>query len=232
MSTRSSRQLAPAGWVKCTARRTPNSAAAWPSRSCPRRSASDPIASARFEREVNVLASLNHPHIAGVHGFEESGGRHFLVMELVDGETLEARLTASAQARRSEVARVAEVARDRAPDRQGARSRARAGHRPSRSQTGEHEDHARRQREGAGLRAREGDGVPRRRADSSAAGLTHSPTLTSPAATQRRHDLGTAPYMSPEQAKGRRPTSAATCGRSGACSTKCSTGRPRVPTGR
>ena len=50
--------------------------------------ASDPDRVARFEREAKVLASLNHPHIAALHGIEESGGRHFLVMELVEGETL------------------------------------------------------------------------------------------------------------------------------------------------
>src|SRR6185295_11031809 len=42
----------------------------------------------RFEREARVLASLNHPNIAAIHGIEESGGRKFLVMELVGGETL------------------------------------------------------------------------------------------------------------------------------------------------
>jgi eukaryotic-like serine/threonine-protein kinase len=43
---------------------------------------------ARFEREARVLASLNHPNIAAIHGIEESGGRRFLVIELVPGETL------------------------------------------------------------------------------------------------------------------------------------------------
>src|SRR2546426_2328320 len=48
----------------------------------------DPERVARFEREAKVLASLNHPHIAALHGMEESGDRHFLIMELVEGDTL------------------------------------------------------------------------------------------------------------------------------------------------
>ena len=47
---------------------------------------------ARFEREARVLASLNHPNIATLFGFESEGDRRFLVMELVDGETLADRL--------------------------------------------------------------------------------------------------------------------------------------------
>jgi eukaryotic-like serine/threonine-protein kinase len=43
---------------------------------------------ARFQREAQVLASLNHPHIAHIYGFEDSGGTRALVMELVEGETL------------------------------------------------------------------------------------------------------------------------------------------------
>lgn len=42
----------------------------------------------RFEREARVLASLNHPNIASIYGLEESQGMRFLVMELVEGETL------------------------------------------------------------------------------------------------------------------------------------------------
>jgi Tol biopolymer transport system component len=45
---------------------------------------------ARFEREARLLASLNHPHIAQVYGFEESDGIAALVMELVPGDTLDA----------------------------------------------------------------------------------------------------------------------------------------------
>ncbi len=42
----------------------------------------------RFEREARLLASLNHPHIATIHGLETVDGTNFLVMELVPGETL------------------------------------------------------------------------------------------------------------------------------------------------
>ncbi|GMR24358.1 MAG: hypothetical protein BMS9Abin37_2890 [Acidobacteriota bacterium] len=48
---------------------------------------------ARFQREAKVLASLNHPNIASIHGLEEHQANPFLVMELVDGETLEERIT-------------------------------------------------------------------------------------------------------------------------------------------
>src|SRR5512136_1949651 len=47
----------------------------------------DPERLARFEREAKLLASLNHPNIAAIHGLEESGGKRFLVLELVEGET-------------------------------------------------------------------------------------------------------------------------------------------------
>ena len=47
---------------------------------------------ARFQREARVLASLNHPNIAAIHGVEEIDIRHFLVMELVQGETLADRI--------------------------------------------------------------------------------------------------------------------------------------------
>ncbi|HVT48419.1 MAG TPA: protein kinase [Vicinamibacterales bacterium] len=57
--------------------------------------ANDPDRLARFRREAQVLASLNDPHIAQIHGFEDSGGTHALVMELVDGPTLAERIAAA-----------------------------------------------------------------------------------------------------------------------------------------
>jgi serine/threonine protein kinase len=52
----------------------------------------DPDRLARFKREAQVLASLNHPHIAAIYGFEDSGHTHALVLELVEGPTLADRI--------------------------------------------------------------------------------------------------------------------------------------------
>jgi serine/threonine protein kinase len=54
--------------------------------------ASDPERLARFEREAKVLASLNHPHIASIHGMEKAEGSSFLILELVEGEDLAERI--------------------------------------------------------------------------------------------------------------------------------------------
>jgi len=58
----------------------------------PEEVAERPERMARFEREAKLLAALDHPHIAAIHGLYEEGGQHFLVMELVDGEDLSERI--------------------------------------------------------------------------------------------------------------------------------------------
>ena len=58
--------------------------------------AADPERLARFQREAHLLASLNHPNIASIHGLEEAEGQPFLVLELVEGEDLQERLKKSA----------------------------------------------------------------------------------------------------------------------------------------
>jgi serine/threonine protein kinase len=62
----------------------------------PREFQSDPARLARFEREAQVLASLNHPHIAAIYGLEESQSIRFLVLELVEGPTLAERIARGA----------------------------------------------------------------------------------------------------------------------------------------
>jgi len=56
----------------------------------------DPVRVARFEREARLLASLNHPNIAAIYGFEQADGVPFLVLELVDGPTLAERIAEGA----------------------------------------------------------------------------------------------------------------------------------------
>jgi serine/threonine-protein kinase len=60
----------------------------------PEHVADDPERLARFEREAQMLAALNHPHIAQIHGLEDASGTHALVMELVEGPTLAERIAA------------------------------------------------------------------------------------------------------------------------------------------
>ncbi len=58
--------------------------------------AQDPERLARFKREAQVLASLNHPNIAAIYGLEDSGETHALVLELVEGPTLQDRISQGA----------------------------------------------------------------------------------------------------------------------------------------
>src|SRR4051794_19141722 len=52
----------------------------------------DPDRLARFKREAQMLASLNHPHIGAIYGLEDSSEIHALVLELVEGDTLADRI--------------------------------------------------------------------------------------------------------------------------------------------
>jgi len=88
--------------------------------------AEDPFRMARFEREAQLLALLNHPKIAAIYGLEESGSTRALVMELVEGPTLEERIgRASASARPRSAS--ASPANASASARSGAKSAAKSG---------------------------------------------------------------------------------------------------------
>ena len=58
----------------------------------PERFSRDSERLARFQREAKLLAALNHPNIAAIYGLEQSGSTHYLVMELVPGQTLRERV--------------------------------------------------------------------------------------------------------------------------------------------
>ena len=92
----------------------------------------DPDRLARFRREAQLLAALNHPNIAAIYGFEDSSGVQALVLELVDGPTLADRIAVGPIS--------LEEALPSASDCRGAGSSTRKGHHPSRPEAGQHQD--------------------------------------------------------------------------------------------
>jgi serine/threonine-protein kinase len=153
----------------------------------------DPDRLARFQREAQVLAALNHPNIAAIHGFEDSGRTRALVLELVDGPTLADRIAEGPIA----LDEALPIARQIAEALESAHEQG-IVHRDLKP---------------ANIKLR-ADGTVKvldfglaKLADpvgSSAAAVSQSPTITTPAQmTGVGTLLGTAAYMSPEQAKGR-----------------------------
>ncbi len=155
---------------------------------------------ARFEREARTLASLNHPNVAAIYGIEplaSSGAESIaraLVMELVEGEDLSVRLSRGPMP----IGEVVSVARQIADALEAAHERG-IIHRDLKP---------------SNVKLRTDDtvklldfGLAKALAPDTEASVpgavANSPTMTSPAMTQQGFILGTAAYMSPEQAKGK-----------------------------
>ena len=158
---------------------------------------------ARFRREAQVLASLNHPHIAQIYGIEESGSIRAIVMELVSGATL-AELIAGAKGTAAATDRPLGPSDALAIGRQIAEALVAAHdlgiiHRDLKPANVKITDDGTVKVLDFGLAKPTGDDASR-----SGANVADSPTLTSPAATELGLILGTAAYMAPEQAKGQR----------------------------
>jgi serine/threonine-protein kinase len=164
----------------------------------------DPERRARFQREAQLLASLNHPHIATIHGLEQSGSTQFLVMELVDGATLAERLKGGALP----VGEALTIARQMAEALQAAHEKG-IIHRDLKPANIALTADGQVKVLDFGL-AKALDDVGRvlpsgpagSKEQDPAYAAANSPTL-SMAATQAGMILGTAAYMSPEQAKGK-----------------------------
>ena len=156
----------------------------------PERFAKDADRLARFEREAKLLASLNHPNIAAIHGFEEDNGTHFLVLELVEGDTLADRLNRGAIPVEESLKLALQIA-----------DALKAAH---------DKGVIHRDLKPLNIKVTDDDtvkvldfGLAKAFAgDEAEASVSNSPTM-SMAATQQGVILGTAAYMSPEQAKGR-----------------------------
>ena len=154
--------------------------------------AADPDRLARFQREAEVLASLNHPHIAAIYGLEDADGVRALVMELVEGDDLSQRIALGpipldeALPIAKEIAEALEAAHE-----QGIIHRDLKPGNIMLTAEGQVKvldfGLAKRESGWSGPSGRGGE-------------LTNSPTL---APTQAGMILGTAAYMAPEQAKGR-----------------------------
>ena len=85
---------------------------------------SHPDRLARFEREARMLAALNHPNICAIYGFEEADGIRFLILELVEGETL-ADTLAQRSSSHAQDAACRLIARCRSLDKSPTRSKSR-----------------------------------------------------------------------------------------------------------
>src|SRR6202171_4720151 len=153
--------------------------------------AHDPERLSRFQREAKMLASLNHPNIATIHGLEQSGGTSYLVMELVSGETLQERVkregpvpVEEALAIAKQIAEALEAAHEKG-----------IIHRDLKPANVKLTPEGKVKVLDFGLAKAFAE-------DSSTVDMSNSPTL-SMAATMHGVILGTAAYMSPEQAKGK-----------------------------
>jgi serine/threonine-protein kinase len=144
---------------------------------------------ARFQREAQVLASLNHPNIAAIYGLEDADGIHALVMELVEGPTLADRIAAGpipideALAIAAQIAEALEVAHERG-----------IIHRDLKPANVKVTPDDKVKVLDFGLAKITSNDAP-------SDDLSHSPTMMQ--GTQAGMILGTAAYMSPEQAKGK-----------------------------
>ncbi len=147
---------------------------------------------ARFEREAKVLASLNHPNIAAIHGFDDADGTRFLVMEYVEGDTLAQRLRGGAFA----VEDALDIAKQMTEALEAAHDKG-VIHRDLKPANVMIREDGSVKVLDFGLAKATGDG-----SDMSDSDCANSPTITANF-TRPGVVLGTAAYMSPEQARGR-----------------------------
>jgi serine/threonine protein kinase len=160
----------------------------------PEHLASDPVRLERFEREAKTLAQLNHSNLAGIHGVEEQDGARYLVLEYVEGPTLADMLDSGPLQALDAIEYAVQIA---------------AGIEAAHEEGVVHRD----LKPGNIIITPDGKakvldfGLSRTEESQSSTGALDSPTMTAPlqhSPTIEGAILGTAAYMSPEQARGRR----------------------------
>ena len=154
--------------------------------------AADPDRLARFQREAVVLASLNHPNIAQIHGIEEAGGTRALVLELVEGPTLADRIAKGpipldeSLPTAKQIAEVLEAAHEAGVIHRDLK--------PANSKV----------RDDGTVKVLDFGLAKAMQPEATQADATNSPTLSmTAAATQMGMVMGAAAYMAPEQARGK-----------------------------
>ncbi len=190
--TKSSRNLAKAEWARCIGPTDTKLKRKVAIKILPPAVAADPDRLARFQREAEVLAALNHPNIAGIYGLEESAGITALVMELIEGEDLSERVARGAIS----LDEALPIARQIAEALEAAHEQG-IIHRDLKP---------------ANIKVRD-DGTVKvldfglakavEPVGAMSSSTSMSPTITTPAITGVGIILGTAAYMSPEQARGK-----------------------------
>jgi len=177
--------------------------------------AADPERLARFQREAEVLASLNHPNIASIYGLEEADGKRFLVLELVEGETLAERIKKGPLP----VEEALEVCRQIAEGLESAHEKG-VIHRDLKPANVKITPEGKVKVLDFGL-------AKAFHEEPAAADLSHSPTITE-GMTREGVILGTAAYMSPEQAKGKPVDKRADIWAWGCVLYECLTGKSQI----
>src|SRR5688572_28181861 len=152
----------------------------------------------RFKREAQTLAALNHPHIAQIYGLEESSASVALVMELVEGEDLSQRIARGP----IPLDLALPIARQMAEALEAAHEQGIVHRDLKPANIKVRPDGAVKVLDFGLAKAIEGAGGAGR-ARGAGWDVDHSPTITSPAMTMQGVILGTAAYMSPEQARGK-----------------------------
>jgi eukaryotic-like serine/threonine-protein kinase len=160
------------------------------------------------QREAKVLASLNHPNIASIYGLEDSGATHALVMELVEGPTLADRI----QQGPIPIDEALRIAKQICEALEYAHERGIVHRDLKPANVKVTSDDAVKVLDFGLAKAIEGD--------ASSMDIANSPTI-SQMATMQGVLLGTAAYMSPEQAKAKPVDRRTDIGRSAACCTRC-----------
>jgi eukaryotic-like serine/threonine-protein kinase len=154
---------------------------------------------ARFHREAQLLASLNHPNIATIHGWEESDGIRALVLEVVEGPTLAERIAE----RPIPLDEALTIARQTAEALEAAHEKG-VVHRDLKPANIKLTSDGKVKVLDFGLaKLLDTETSAAGQSRGKSPGLTNSPTLTTPAMTMAGVILGTAAYMSPEQARGK-----------------------------